>query len=213
MKKQFILVSFLLISVITNSQTAKDLFNSSNVKVNWLGVDFSHVKLIGDFSQFYGTGSKSNAQIRDVYFSGWNNIILAEPAKYDIKGMLRLSEIYYDIDMIMEINSTAKIEDLESYNNPNYSKKDIEGFISSYKIENSEGIGVLLVAECLNKNAEEAYFHFVAINMITKEILIYERLRGEPMGIGLRNYWAGSVYSVIKDIKKKHYKIWKKRFL
>jgi hypothetical protein len=115
--------------------------------------------------------------------------------------------------MIMDINSAAETEDMESYNNPNYSEKDIEDFISSYQIENGEGIGMLLVAESLNKNAQEAYYHFVAINMATKEILIHERLRGEPSGFGLRNYWAGSIYSVIKEIRKKHYRTWKKRFL
>jgi len=212
MKKQFITFFLLLFSVIGNSQTAEDIFKSSDVKISWLGIDFSHVKLIGDFSEFSGAGEKSFVQIRDQYFRQWNNLILAEPQKYDIKGMLRKGDIYDDIEMLMKINYKSAIENMESYNTPNYTTDSIEDFIAPYDIENKEGIGVLFIAESLNKNTKEAYFHFVAINMKTKKLLIHERLRGVPVGFGLRNYWAGSIYYVINDIKKVHYKNWKKKF-
>ena len=64
------------------------------------------------------------------------------------------------------------------------------------------------MAESLNKSLKEAYFHFVAIDMKTKKILIYDRLREKPKGFGLRNYWAGSIYRFIKEIKKERYDIW-----
>jgi hypothetical protein len=208
MKKQFITLLLLLITVMGNAQTAKDLFNPSNVKISWLGIDFSHVKVIGDFSQFSGAGETSTVQIRDVYFPAWNNLILAEPEKYDIKGMLRKGDIFNDIDMLMILNSTTAIENMESYNTPNYTDKDIEGFVSAYNTQDKEGIGILFLAEDLNKSANEAHFHFIAINMKTKEILVHERLRGEPKGFGLRNYWAGSMYAIIKEIKTVRYKVW-----
>ncbi len=208
MKKQFITVLLLFIAVIVDSQTAKDLFSPSNVKISWLGVDFSHVKLIGDFSQFYGAGEKDNAQIRDNYFPAWNRLILVEPDKYDIKGMLRNDSIIYDIEMVTKINSSTPNKDMESYNTPNYSKKDIETFVSLYDTKERSGIGILFLAESLNKSMKEAYYHFVAIDMKTKEILFHERLRGKPKGFGLRNYWAGSIYSVIKEIKNERYKVW-----
>jgi len=208
MKKQFITVLLLFIAVIVDSQTAKDLFSPSNVKISWLGVDFSHVKLIGDFSQFYGAGEKDNAQIRDNYFPAWNRLILVEPDKYDIKGMLRNDSIIYDIEMVTKINSSTPNNDMESYNTPNYSKKDIETFVSLYDTKEKSGIGILFLAESLNKSMKEAYYHFVAIDMKTKEILFHERLRGKPKGFGLRNYWAGSIYSVIKEIKNERYKVW-----
>ena len=212
MKKQFITLLLSLFAILGNSQTAEDIFKSSDVKISWLGIDFSHVKLIGDFSQFASAGEKSSVQIRDQYFPKWNNLIMAEPEKYDIKGMLRKGDIHYDVDMLMRINSTSAVEDIESYNTPNYTIEDIKDFIIDYNIENKEGIGVIFIAESLNKNAQEAYFHFVAVNMKTKELLIHERLRGEPRGFGLRNYWAGSIYSIIKDIRKVHYNNWRYKF-
>lgn len=212
MKKQIITILILIVVLIGESQSAKDLFNSNDVKISWLGVDFSHVKLIGDFSQFSGAGEQSNIQIRDKYFAAWNKLILNEPDKYDIKGMLRKDTIVYDIDMLMKINSTTPLEEMESYNTPNYSRKDIEGFVSLYNTEDKNGIGILFLAESLNKTAKEAYFHFIAIDMKTKKLLIHDRLRGIPKGFGLRNYWAGSIYSLIKKIKKERYNIWMELF-
>lgn len=213
MKKYVIAVMFAGICFTGFGQTAGDLFRESNVKISWLGIDFSHVKLIGDFSEFAGAGEKSTAQVRDKYFGSWNHLILAEPDKYDLRGMLRKGEIVYDIDMIMELNSRTPLENMEANNNPFYKLEDIEGFVSEYNFEGKEGIGIMFIAESLNKFANEAYFHFVAIDLESKEILVHERLRGVPRGFGLRNFWAGAVYSIIKDIRSKYYKIWKNRYL
>ena len=210
--KRLLVILLLIISVHVESQTVIDLFDSSHVNISWLGIDFSHVKLIGDFSQFNGAGEKNNIQIRDEYFPAWNKLILNEPDKYNIKGMLRKDTIFYDIDMLMKINANTPIEDLESYSPPNYTVNDLKNFISSYNLDGKSGIGILLLAESLNKISKEAYFHFIAINLKTKELLIHEKLRGKPKGFGLRNYWAGSIYKIIKEIKRERYDIWKNQY-
>ena len=199
------------------SQEAKDLFRASDVQFYWLGVDFSHVKLIGDFAEFISAGDKNAVEIRNRYFPKWNNLILAEPSKYDIKGMLRKGELVYEIGMISNLNANAPIEDMEAYNNPKYSRDDIAKWVESYPTEEvsvstNKAIGIVFIAEALNKSSVEAYYHFVAMNLNTKEILIHDRLRGEPAGFGLRNYWAGSIYKVIKIIEKTKYKSWKAKY-
>ena len=204
MKKQFITIILLIISITVESQSAKDIFTFSNVPVSWLGIDFSHVKLIGEFSQIYGAGEQSDIQIRDKYFPAWNKLILNEPDKYDLKGMLNKDTVIYDIDMLMKINSSTPLENMESYSSPNYTEEDIKNFLSSYNTEGKKGMGVLFLAESLNKIAKEAYFHFIVIDLKTKELLFHERLRGVPKGFGIRNYWAGSIYRIIKQIKTEH---------
>ena len=191
-------------------QSKSDLFKKSSVPIVWLGVDFSHVKLIGDFSQFFNAGEKSTNEIRDRYFTEWNQLILSEPAKYNLEGMLRKDAIQMDIEMIEQLNLTTPLENLEASNTPKYNLDSIKRFVSAYNIASAEKIGIAFIAESLNKNKKEAYFHFIAINLNNKEILVHERLRGEPAGFGLRNYWAGSIYRIMKDIEKIYYKKWKK---
>ena len=211
MKKSYLLLGMLCCMVTVKSQTVRDIFYDSDVKISWLGIDFSHVKLIGNFAEFFEAGEKSSWQIRDIYFPRWNNIILNEPEKYDIRGMIRKPDLWYDIDMLGDINSQTSLDEIESYNTVKFSEEDIQSFVNQYNLQDKEGIGILFIAECLNKNAEEAYYHFVAINMKNKEVLFHERLRGEPNGFGLRNYWANSIYSVIRNIREYYFGSWKSK--
>jgi hypothetical protein len=58
----------------------------------------------------------------------------------------------------------------------------------------------------------EGAFFVTFINMNTKEVLFTERMTGEPGGFGLRNYWAGSVYNILKRIKSTEYRSWQKKY-
>ncbi len=198
---------------VSSAQTIQDLFTSSGLPVRWLGIDYSQVQLVGDFSQFGEAGQKSAVEIRNRYFPGWNGLVVNERAKYDLQGMLRKDNISYEIEMISEINSKAPVEDIEVANAKTFFAADIERFVKKYNPGNKEGIGVLLIAETLDKTREEAWYHFVAINLSNNKVLLQDRLRGKPSGIGLRNYWAGSFYDVMKGIEKKKYKEWKSKNL
>jgi hypothetical protein len=127
--KKIMLVLCVLISTISFGQT-------DAVRITWLGIDFSQVKLIGDFSQFAGWGHKSSGQIKERYFYSWNALILNERQKYDIKGMTRKSEIFYDIDMIAKLNDSVSLNSLQAYNNPHYTPEDIKQFVSKYDFKN-----------------------------------------------------------------------------
>jgi len=210
MKKSFIFFLLIPVAFMASAQRTNDLFRP-DVQVAWLGIDFSHVKLIGNFAEFFDAGEKSTWKIRDIYFPRWNAIIMEEPDKYDVRGMLRKNEIRYDIDMIAGINAKTPLEEMEAYNTVRFSEEDIQSFAMQYDFKGKEGIGIAFIAECLNKNSLEAWYHFVAIDMHTGKVLLNERLRGQPSGIGLRNYWANSVHKVIRDIRDYYYWEWKNR--
>jgi hypothetical protein len=210
MIKLYFLLLLVPVAWVTHAQTEKDLFRP-DVKVTWLGIDYSHVKIIGNFAEFFDAGEKSTWQIRDAYFPQWNAIILDEPAKYDIRGMLRKGDIEFDLEMIAAINAQTPLEEMEAYKTVRFSEEDIQSFIKPYDLKGREGIGIVFIAECLNKNALEAWYHFVAIDMPTGRVLIHERLRGQPSGIGLRNYWANSLHKVIRNIRDYYYWEWRKQ--
>jgi hypothetical protein len=207
--KRTCIIFMLLIPALTGyPQKIQDLFQPSDVKVSWLGIDYSHVKLIGNFSEFMDAGMKDPIQIRNIYFPRWNRIILDEREKYDVGGMLRKPDIYYDIDPIADVNSKADVDAMQSYNMQKFTDADLQNYVNQYDLTGKEGLGVLFMAECLNKGAVEAYYHFIVINMSTREILFHRRLRGEPQGFGIRNYWANSVCQVIQNIKYFYYSEW-----
>jgi hypothetical protein len=207
-----ILFNLLLLTLAfsAKAQNAPDLFDPT-VPVTWLGIDYSHCKLIGNFAEFADAGRKSTWQIRDSYFPKWNAIILDEPAKYDVKGMLRRSDMVFDLSMITAINAQTSLGDMEVFSPVIYSADDIQKFVHQYSFSQQNGIGLVLIAESMNKITPEAWYHFVAIDMGTGRVILQERLRGQPGGIGLRNYWANSIQKVIRDIGEYYYWEWKKR--
>ncbi len=208
MKKQLILYILFIVPVLTQAQALQNFFGNSNIRVTYLGIDFSHVKLIGNFAEFLEAGQKNVMQIRDSYFPRWNTVVVNEREKYDLAGMLRKFEVYYDIDMISGINALTPVEELESYNAVKFSENDIRDFVKQYDLI-GKGIGFVFIAESLSKSSEEAFFHFVVFDIDSKEVLFQRRLRGEPNGFGLRNYWINSLYRIINDIKYYYFNEWK----
>lgn len=206
---------FLLVVTATlklQSQTVEDFFTNEDTRIIWLGIDYAHIKLIGKFDQFGDWGEQSMSELKNDYFPAWNKLVVNERDKYIVGKMIRVENIYYDIEMMMEHNNSAPLKELEAYNEPNYTLDDVQKFVTEYDLSGEEGIGILFVAEAYNKASEQGIHHFVAINMQTKEVLIHERIITEPGGIGLRNYWAGSIHKTIEKIDRYYYRDWKDEY-
>ena len=211
MKKIITLFLLAMTISVVNAQTAKDFF-FANSEVTWLGVDFSNVQLVGDFTQAFGYGDQSTDEVKDKYFPAWNNLFFSEQDKYDISKMIRNEKLDYDIEMVMELNSNADSKELRTYKPKMYSQNDIQAIVKKYKLKGKKGLGLVFIAEALNKNEKTGYFHFVVIDMGSSKVLFQEKLEGAPGGFGLRNYWAASMYDVIKNVTKKHFKKWSKSY-
>jgi len=210
--KKIILIAALLFFGNVNAQSIKDLFNPSSTPITWLGIDFSHVKLIGDFAQVAEAGQVGPIAIRDMYFPGWNGLFYKEAEKYNVKEMLRKETVLINTTAIDAINASASIEGLEGTEDPEYTKEDIQGFVRNYKFNTSEGLGVFMVAESLNKNRVLATYHFIVIDLKNNEILLHEKMSAAPGGFGIRNYWARSFYNVMLNIRDNEFKAWKKMY-
>ena len=210
MKNIYAISFILLLAQASYAQNAQDLFNPE-VPVTWLGIDYSHCKLIGNFAEFADAGRKSTWQIRDSYFPKWNAIIMNEPEKYDVRGMLRRGDMTFDLDMVTSLNAQTPLAEMEVFTPVIYSAEDIQSFVNQYEFKDKNGIGIVFICESLNKTLPEAWYHFVAVDMGSGKVLLHERLRGQPSGIGLRNYWANSIHYVIRNIQEYYYWEWKKR--
>jgi len=211
MKKSLL---FLLCSIgsFSFAQTTSDIFSSSDYNYTYLGIDYSHTKFVGGFSQFFGSGTKGVVSIKEDYFVGWNNVVNNERDKYNLRDALRKESITYDLSAISEINANTPVEEMEGAA-VTYTKEDIQEFINNSDYGINEGIGILFIGEYLSKPDEKACFHFVMISLETKEILLHERMENQPGGFGLRNYWIRPVYTSIEQIKKDLYKKWKKLYV
>ena len=73
MKKLSFIILICVNCLLTYSQSAKEIVNSKDTEILWLGIDYSQVKLYGSFAELtspggYNTDPKDAVEIRDRYF-------------------------------------------------------------------------------------------------------------------------------------------------
>lgn len=156
------------------------------------GIDYTYAKVYG--------AEESTEQFAKA-FEGINMLIIKEPAKFDFSRVLG-KEVEVIIEPIINIISSSDYSNLKSlnstYENPNYSE-----IIKKYNLPQTEGIGVVLITKMMNKPQNKAYYELITFNIATREILSQKEVNGKAGGFGLRNFWTGSIYSVIKSNKFK----------
>ncbi len=205
--KQSTLLLFLFISASALGQTKSDVF-TKDVPVTWLGLDFSSTKLIGDRERF---GSESD--VRHLLDS-WNQLILNEPDKFDVAKAISRPRVENAVQVTNENNAQLDIMSMFSNEEKDYlhiKVSDVEDIVASYDFNNLSGIGLMFNVESFNKINEEGSIWITFINMGTKEVLFTERMVAPPKGFGMRNFWAGCIYTIITKMQKKEFEMWRKK--
>jgi len=163
----------------------------------WFGLDYSHVKFIGtpeDFSDL--------PKIRDHYFGAWNQLILAESEKYDIRAAFGAGQVTYAIEKAVERSSNRDMGNIVQMGSYEMSKEQLAEALKSYISPSGEGTGAVFIMETLNKTRAEATMWVAVFDIRSGEMLHLKRYADKPGGFGFRNYWARPYYNVISTLKK-----------
>ncbi|MGZ5135496.1 MAG: hypothetical protein ACXWCG_10115 [Flavitalea sp.] len=201
----FVAIAFIALSRPVYSQAARDIFNSPETPVTYLGVDFSQARLIGDAEAI-------PEDFKTKYFPGINLVVINEPKKYDIPKALKRSTITNDISVTDAVNSKIEADKIKSSGGSDENRLDaaaIANIVNSYDLSGKSGIGMVFIVENLNKTSAKGSMYVTFIDMASKKVLFTERLTGKAGGFGYKNYWAKTVYEVLEQIEKSKYKEWK----
>lgn len=212
MKKIVLSLFMIATGSLFAQNTAKDFFNSKNLV--WYGLNFSEAKMVGQFDQGMGAGTSTPEALKTKWMSGWNALIMKEPQNFKLKEAFHKDEVYFDIGPTEKMNQEIKTDELMSYNNFTFSnpQASVDKVVSKLTGgEKTEGFGVVFVVESFNKSMEEASVYVTIFDIKTKKVLITDKVMGKPMGVGLRNFWAGAVKHIIKQIDGDYYSKWKSK--
>ncbi|MBC8486925.1 MAG: hypothetical protein H8D45_12925 [Bacteroidetes bacterium] len=203
--KKLMLIFFCLVfsGQMVISQGTIDIFSSK--EAIWYGLDFSKVRLIGT------EGFSDVAKIKDVYFSSWNNLIINEPAKYNLQLMFFKDTVFYDLSVVEKRNKLPEVDELV-IGNDTYSldKNTISEIIKEYDTKEKQGLGIVFIMESFNKPKRTGTMWVTFFDIASKTVLLTEKMSGKPGGAGIRNYWARTYYNVMAKIKKTEYLKWEK---
>jgi len=191
--------------IVVNAQTAKEVL-TSDIQITWFGLDFSHSKgvILG----------ASALEMKDNYIPAINELFLLEPQKFNISNAFNKSKVITDFQDVTHANSTLNTDEFEVSSKDQITpltKENIIEAIKQYNITDKKGVGLVFIVESLDKPNTQATLHLTFFSMPDGNIILTEKVFGKASGFGIRNYWANTLYSIlkgntIKTITKKYSK-------
>ncbi len=177
----------------------------------FFGVDYSRVKLIGDHGNVSGSTMPLD-HIRDTYFNSINEVVMNEQKKFNFEKATDGKKISYDFTSVLAANKSAKTDDMKAITatkplDLNVVAEMVKGYSSSAA---KGSVGMVLIVDQMNKFEEAAYFYVTFFDTDSKKLLFTAYVKGKAGGFGYRNYWAGAIASVVKDMTKSDWEYWEK---
>ena len=199
------IIAFLTSVLILGSVTAQDadmVFTSNSM--TWFGFDYSEAYFIGT------EGFTNPDDIKSRYFDSWNNLILNEPGKFDIGKFFYKDEVENDLSVVSKRNAGVDINnrvinDLSEAVPLDENK--VRKMINEFEFGGSpEGLGLVFIVESYNKISATGTYYVTFFDISTRKVLLIKRMEGKAKGFGVRNYWVGSYYAVMKSANKMYEK-------
>ena len=206
MKFTLLSIVFTLSALNVWAQDVSEVFSSSKTMVEFIGLDFSEVKMVGS------EGFSEPAKIQNYYFGVWNGLFMSEIEKYDVKGAFMKRDMDYDLSVVEDGNDEVDFIDMVTNKNPkSFSDEKLQEMVNRYKTDKMEAkFGLSFIVHSFNKFQERGNIYVVIFNSKTKKVLFSDKMTGEAGGFGFRNYWARTVYNIIEQIKDGQFRKWKK---
>lgn len=191
--KKLLLFVFTLTSTLCFSQT----YDLKTVKeVKFFGVDYSLVKVY--------EATETAEQFRDA-FEAINGLFIAEQKKYDVAPFLGKGVIEISINEVNKKNKNIDLSDLfTTEKHLRLTKEDLQRAVKALNINPEQGVGVVFIGDILNKISGMGHYHIVFFDMENNEIIDTWQGKGTSGGFGLRNFWASTVYKMIKSNQIKY---------
>jgi hypothetical protein len=166
-------------------------------KIVWFGLDFSNARFIDDLA------FKSANELKNKLFKQWNRLLLEEPAKYDIAKFFKVTTVETELGEVYKRNENVDPSNIIlDIRGMDYSldENKIKEIVGQYQI-NYEGYGLVFIVESFNKVKEKGTMWVTYFHIPTKQVVFTKKMTAEPGGIGVKNYWASSVYKVFEQCK------------
>jgi hypothetical protein len=187
--------------------TKNDVFTTD--KIIWFGIDYTYVKLKGEYEAPGNPLYKTPAQVVEDLFEDINTIVASEPNKYNFKKAFDKKTVENDVMIVEKRNKKVDPIGLVIHNDYKIDKGKVAEAIKEYKsFTNHEGIGLVFFAECLDSEGKQGTYYATFFDIASNQVLLCELVGGKPSGATIKNYWANSLVEAIADAKKL-YKSWK----
>lgn len=195
--KTVFLTLCLILACCFGATAQQDINSVTNV--NYYGIDFSKVRIFR---------AKETPEQFKKAFEDINELTLKEAKKYNFSKCFKKNVETRSFDVVDKRNAEStpnilpKKTSSKQLEAGNLSREELKAVISNYGAGDS-GVGVVIVADLLDKDGGKGYYDVVFFDINSKEILFEKQVIGSVGGAGLRNFWANSILDAVKGFKYK----------
>ncbi len=158
--------------------------------VNYYGVDFSKTKVFA--------AAETGYEFKTAFIR-INSLVISEWAKYNPGYFLRKRIEVRDISPTAARNEEIDPSEINIHSSGYaVNDDDIAEMVLGYDIAEEEGTGLVIVGTLLDKSLAAGNFVVVYFDIASREVLACTPISGRARGFGLRNHWAGALYSALK---------------
>jgi len=186
----FIMAGVLCLPLVANNSS-----QGSNELV-WCGIDYTLVKFIGSADQF-----NDLPKIQSYYFRAWNEIVQAESGKYDLNKAFSVATVHYNMEKTILRSQERDMNGILQFGPYSIDEEQVKSVVMLNTDPSTDKLGAMFVMETLNKTEAISTMWLAVFNLASGEILYLKRYIGAVGGFGFRNYYARSLYNVIKNLK------------
>ena len=175
-----------------NAQNVKTLDDYQSL--NFYGIDFALTQVVG--------AEETPGAFIDAFYE-INQLFLSEAEKYvtPLANRLKKKIDRVDLDAVIEQIRTIDATELKvNHTADSLSRDDVLAELQELEIKRTEGLGLVVMADELNKGTECGSYCYVFFDNMTMDIIDIWPFKGASGGMGLRNYWARSFYRTIAEI-------------
>lgn len=167
----------------------------------WCGLDYSMVKMIGT------TDFAKPDQIFPGMLVAWNGLFMKEMLP-ELEKMAK--SVRTDLAAVEASNEKANEKQVlredgsrDEMVTPTHIKEgDIADLVKSYKLKNTQGLGLVFVVDRLVKAQETGCLYAVFFDVSSRKVLSSQRFCERAGGMGFRNYWFRPIKDTVKKLPK-----------
>ena len=197
----FLLTQLILFSSHVNAQVFPyETYMSSNV--TYLGLDFTHARLVDTYA-FADTEI-----VRGTLLYQWNHMVTSEPDKYDVPKYFGKPTIVLNLKIMDDRNSKIDATTLIQDGFYTLKRDEVPQIVSSIDFGGLEGLAVFFIVGSYNKIILNGAYFLVVYDIDHSEILYVKNYSAKPKGFGLRNFWAKTYYTILKQVQSDWKRNW-----
>ena len=135
-------------------------------------------------------------------YASWNEIVTTERRKFDIAKFFGVQSVKYDLSAVAEPN---KLPDPETMvvsagdEGPGLTEETVRSMAKNYSPTVTEGTGLVFIVERFSKVDNKAHVYVVKLDLAAKTVYSIDKVSAKATGIGVRNYWANSLWNVMRS--------------